>query len=238
MNAVAAIEKPFDGKNITPFDEVAGEIQDLYDEAKNWADGSPVETQAQCDALDLLDKSLLDAGRRLDLLRVAEKKPLDEQIDAIQARFNPYVQPKKGKVDLARSALNPLRAAWKKRLADDAAAVAEKARREAEEERRKADEAMRASAGNLEARERAEEQLATAKEAERFAAKKDKQATTGLGLRTSYHAELTDLNAAVKHYWPGHKQAFADLVLDIANREAGAGIEIPGFRIIEERKAL
>ena len=97
-------------RNITPFDELVLEIDDLFAEAANWADGSPVENQAQCDALDVLDKALLDAGKRLDALRVEEKRPLDEQVQAIQDRYNPFIQPKKGKVDLARSALNPVRA--------------------------------------------------------------------------------------------------------------------------------
>jgi len=236
MNALDP--KAFDGTNMTPFDEVVAEIEDLYAEAGNWADGSPIDNQAQCDALDVLDKSLLDAGKRLDALRVEEKRPLDEQVQAIQDRYNPFIQPKKGKVDLARSALNPLRAAWKDAERRRKEAEAAKARAEAEEEARKAEEAMRASAGNLAAREQAEEQVAYAKDAAKFAAEKDKAATTGLGLRTSYRAELTDLNAAIKHYWPLQRQAFADLVSDIANREAGAGVEIPGFRIIEERKAL
>lgn len=59
-------------KNITPFDEIVLEIEDLFAEAENWADGTSIENQAQCDALDVLDKSLLDAGKRLDALRVEE----------------------------------------------------------------------------------------------------------------------------------------------------------------------
>lgn len=232
----------FSGKNITPFDEVAIEIGDLYDEAKNWADGSPVESQAQCDALDALDESLFDAGKRLDALRVAEKRPLDEQIDAIQARYNPFIQPKKGKVDLARSALNPLRSAWKQRVAEEKAKAEEKARAEAEAERRKAEEMLRDSAaGDLDAREMAEEQLATAKEAERYAAKKHKEATTGLGLRTSYRPELTDLNAAIRHYWRASycRGDFESLVIRLATDDVRVGVRtIPGFTIHKEHKAL
>lgn len=237
MNAVATKEA-FDGKNITPFDEAVDTIQSLYDEAKNWADGSAIENQEQCDALDVLDKALMDAGKRLDGIRVSEKKPLDDQIDAIQARFNPFIQPKRGKVDMARAALNPIRAGWRQKVADERAAIAEKARLEFEEEQRKAREAMQASAGDLEAREAAERKLEDAKIAEADMKRTAKAATTGLRLRTTYHAELTDLGAAIKHYWPTHKQAFADLVLDIANRQAGAGIEIPGFRVIEEKRAI
>lgn len=226
-------------RNMTPFDEIVMEIDDLYAEAANWADGSPIESQEQCDALDALDKSLLDAGKRLDALRVEEKRPLDEQVQAIQDRYNPYVQPKKGRVDLARSCLNPLRAAWKEAERQRKAAAAEKARQEAEAERIKAEEAMRASAGNLVAREAAEEQVELAKEAEAFASRQEKRATTGLGLRTSYDVAVTDLNEAVKHYWKTNREDFAGLIRSLATSDVQLGIRsIPGITITEVRKAL
>lgn len=229
----------FDGKNITPFDEIADEIQALYDEAKNWADGSEIETQAQCDALDVLDKSLMDAGKKLDALRVAEKKPLDEQIDAIQARFNPFIQPKKGKVDMARSALSPLRTAFKDRERRRKEAIAQQARQEAEEAARKAQEAMRASAGNLEAREEAERVAHDAKLAEQDARRMAKVATTGVGLRTSYQTEIADLGEAIRHYWSTRRDRFAALVSDLADEDVRRGVRvIPGFTITEIKKAI
>lgn len=229
----------FTGKNSTPFDELVEEIQNLYDEARNWADGSPVETQAQCDALDVLDKALFEAGKRLDALRVEEKRPLDEQIDAIQARFNPFIQPKKGKVDLARGALNPLRAAWKEAERRRKEAIAEQARREADEARQKAEEAIRGSAGNLAAREEAERVLQDAKLAEADAKRTTKAATTGLGLRTEWRADLTDLSAAIKHYWSTDRVAFEELVKGLAAQDIAAGKrEIPGFAVTEHKRAL
>jgi hypothetical protein len=227
------------GGNMSPFDLAVAEFMDLYDEAKNWADGSAIESQEQCDALDKLDKALLGAGQKLDALRVEEKRPLDEQVQAIQDRFNPFIQPKKGKADLARSSLNPIRAAWKEAERQRKEAIALKARLEADEERRKAEEAIRASAGNLEARERAEEQLALANDAEGFASRREKAATTGLGLRTYYRPDLTDLSAAIKHYWASHRGEFEALVCRLAAEDVRAGKRtLPGFTIHEERKAL
>lgn len=226
-------------RNITPFDEIVMEIDDLYAEAGNWADGSPVESQEQCDELDRLDKLLLDAGKRLDALRVEEKRPLDEQVQAIQDRYNPYIQPKKGRVDLARSSLNAPRAAWKAKLLAEKLEREERARREAEEERRKAEEMMRASAGNLAAREAAEEQLELAKEAEAFAKREAKRATTGNGLRTSYEIEVSDLNAAIRHYWSIRRDDFSELVQSLATEDVRRGIrEIPGVTITEIKKAI
>ena len=226
-------------RNITPFDEIIIEIDDLYSEAANWADGSPIESQEQCDAIDDLDKKLLDASKRLDALRVEEKRPLDDQVQAIQDRYNPYIQPKKGRVDIARSCLNPVRAAWKAaqlKLKEEAAA---KARAEAEAEKRKAEEAIRASAGNLAAREAAEEQLATAKEAEKFATRQERRATTGTGLRTYYTASVTDVNAAIKHYWADRRGDFEALVLRLAQADVDRGLHaIPGITVTENKKAV
>lgn len=226
-------------RNITPFDEVALEIEDLFEEAAHWADGSPVESQAQCDALDVLDKSLLDAGKRLDAIRVEEKRPLDEQVQAIQDRYNPFIQPKKGKVDLARSALNPVRAAWKERERVRKEAEAQKASEEAEAARVEAERLIRESSGNLVARVDAEHMLAGAELAERDAKKAVKAATTGLGLRKSYQVEVTDLNEAVKHYWKTNRDDFSTLIAGLAMGDVQRGARaIPGCTITEIRKAL
>jgi hypothetical protein len=237
--SVTGNERIHPGANMSPFDVTVAELLELYDEAKNWADGSAIENQAQCDALDALDKALLAISQKLDAMRIEEKRPLDERVQEIQDRYNPFIQPKRGKVDLARSSLNPIRAAWKEAERQRKEALALKARIEAEEERRKAEEALRASSGNLEQRERAEEQLGMAKEAERFAERQEKRATTGLGLRTTYVPKLTDLNAAIKHYWAARREDFETLVQNLAAADVRAGKrQIPGFTIEEERKAL
>jgi hypothetical protein len=240
MNAIATkTEEPAILRNMTPFDEVVIEIEDLFAEASNWADGSAIENQAQCDALDVLDKALLDAGKRLDALRVEEKRPLDEQVQAIQDRYNPFIQPKKGKVDLARASLNPLRAAWKERERQRKEAEAQKAREEAEAARIEAQRLMRESAGNLTARVDAEHMLSGAKLAERDAKRATKAAETGNGLRTSYEARLSDRNAAISHYWSRMPAAFERLVTDLADDDVRRGARsIPGFEIIEIRKAI
>ena len=226
-------------RNITPFEELSLEAEDLYAEAKNWADGEPIQTQAQCDALDKLDKAIADVVKRLDALRVEEKAPLDEQVQAIQDRYNPLIQPKKGKLVLAREALNGPRAAFKAEQARIKEDAARKAREEEERLRRDAEEAIRASAGNLEAREQAEEKLALANDAAAFAKREERRATTGLGLRTTYRAELTDLNVAIKHYWAAKRDEFSTLVQQLAADDVRSGKrEIPGFIIHEEKKAL
>lgn len=226
-------------RNITPFDEICMEIDALYDEAKNWADGAAIETQDQHDAAEKVRDALHDAGKRADEMRKEEKRPLDEQIKAIQDRYNPLIQPKKGKVDVAKAALGDLLAEWRRKIAAEKEAAAEAARLEAEAKRRAAEEAIQSSRGDIDAREEAEAMLAEAKGAERQAKRADKAVTTGTGLRTYYHAELTDLDAAVRHYWSRDREAFQKLVSDLAARDVRAGKrEIPGFHVAEDRRAI
>ncbi|WP_425087804.1 hypothetical protein [Stappia sp.] len=214
------------------------EIGALYDEARNWADGAAIETQDQHDAAEKVRDAIHDAGKRADEMRKEEKRPLDEQIKAIQDRYNPLIQPKKGKVDVAKAALGDLLAEWRRKIAAEKEAAAEAARLEAEAKRRVAEEAIQSSRGDIDAREEAEALLTDAKAAEKQAKRADKAATTGKGLRTHWSAELVDLDAAVRHYWSRNREAFERLVQELANADVRAGKrDIPGIRVIEEKRA-
>jgi hypothetical protein len=224
------------GNNPPAYLAVFEEIDDLYGEAKNWADGAAIESEAQHDTVSSIRDQIHELGKRADELRVEEKRPLDEAAKAIQDRYNPYIQPKKGKVDLAKAALGDLLAAWRKRVADEKAEAARLAREEADRIAAAAQEAIRASSGNLESREKAEELLQEAKAHERHAKRQDKAATTGLGLRTTWKSELVDEAAALDHYYPLYREAFLDLVRGYAAADARGGArKIPGFRVYEER---
>lgn len=232
-NAMA--QKVDDRRNMTPFDEVVFEIDELYDEAKNWADGAAIESQEQCDALDALDKALLAADKKREAIRKDEARPFDDGKAAVQAKHNPV----KDKVARARDVLNKPRSVWKAKIEAEKRARAEQAAREAEVERQKAIEAMRASAGDLEAREEAERQLELAKEAEAFAKREDKRANTGNGLRTYWVATMPDPREAVRSMWAQNPQAFIDLAQELADKAVRSGTrEIAGFEITEQKKAI
>lgn len=238
MNTAAIIDPP-KTHNQSPFDLISQEIEDLFGEAKNFADGAPIANQEMHDAIERLYDGLHDAGKRLEELRVAEKKPLDDQVDAIQKRYNPYVQAKKGKVALGKDALGTLLAAWRTEQARQKAAIAAAKAKEAEEARLAAEKAIRASGGNLEARVEAEEVLAHAKSLERDAKRSDKAATTGLGLRTIWLCEVTDIDAALDHYYPLAAEAFKQLAEELARVDVSMGKrEIPGFRVFSEKRAV
>ncbi len=214
------------------------EIDDLYDEAKNWADGEAISSQEMHDAIEKLYNGLHEAGKKADDLRKADKKPLDVKIDEIQKLYNPYIQPKKGKVDLAKSTLGALLAPWRQKVADDKAAIAAKQASEAAEAKRLAEEAIRSSSGNLAAREEAEELLADAKKLERGAKRADKAATTGTGLRSVWVTTLVDEEAAMEWAWGRAKSE----VLAVAQRNAEEAVRggvrsLPGFKIEEQKVA-
>jgi hypothetical protein len=226
------------GNNQPPDAIVFEEIQTLFDEAKNWADGEPITTEEQHDAVTNLYDGLHDAGKRADELRKDEKKPLDDEIKNIQDRYNPYIQPKKGKVDLGKAALGDMLAKWRAAVARQKEEVARLAREEADRKAAEAQAAIRASSGNLAERETAEELLKEAKQADRFAKRQDKAATTGTGLRSVWIATLQDADAALDWAYGRDPVRFTELVQQMANEAVRTGVRsVPGFVVAEEKRA-
>jgi hypothetical protein len=220
---------------IDPIDDALTLINDLYDEAKNFADGEAIASQEMHDTVTALYDAIHDAGKAADALRVEAKKPLDDAIKEIQDRFNPAIQPKKGQVDRAKASLGELLAAWRKRVADEKARVAREAAIEAERLAAIAREAMAASAGNLSAREDAENLVKEAAAVGRFA----KAATKGpTGLRSVWKAELVDEDKALDWCFSRDPDAFRALVQSQADTVVRAGMRmVPGFRVFETKVA-
>lgn len=225
------------GNNRAPHELLFDEIQDLFDEAKNWADGEPITSEQMHDAVTKLYDGLHDAGKRADELRKEEKKPLDDEIKNIQDRFNPYIQPKKGKVDLGKAALGDMLASWRAAVAKKKEDAARLAREEADRKIAEAQAAIRASSGNLAEREVAEELLTEAKQADRFAKRQDKAATTGTGLRTVWIAKLQDAEAGLDWAYGRDPVRFTELVQQMANEAVRTGARsVPGFVVSEEKR--
>lgn len=222
----------------TPFELISVEINDLFDEAKTWADGEPIADEATHDAVTKIYDMIHDAGKRADAMRVEEKKPHDDAAKAVQAKYNPFVQKDKGKVDMAKAELNKLLAAWRARVAAEKAAEAARVAAIAAAEQAKARAALAASAGNLEARVEAEQQVEQAKAWGAAAKRADKAATTGLGLRTVWTATLMDSATALDWAFERDPARFTALVQDMANEAVRMGVRtIPGFVVTETKVA-
>lgn len=234
----------------TPFDALRINLDDLLLEARNWADGTPAEKQEQVDEIARLIDDLSAGAKAMEAERVAEKKPLDDQIQAIQDRYNVYLAPLKnkapGKVPLAVEALNAAKRPFLLKLEAELEEQRRKAREEAEAKAREAAEAARqADASDLAAREEAEAKIKAAEEAERLAREADKAKAhahgggRAQGLRIRRVAVVTDLNAAIRFYWRENPHPFADLIQKLADDDArqnrcvaeGHGVEFREERI-------
>tara|TARA_R110002074_G_C12558458_1_gene667663 strand:+ start:42520 stop:43272 length:753 start_codon:yes stop_codon:yes gene_type:complete len=228
---------------LTPYEQSQKEINDLYDEAKQWLDGEPITTQAHADSLGLLAGMLLEAKQRAETRRKEEAKPFDDGKAEVQSRYNPLIKDKTGKVDMARDAckkaLQPFLDAEQARI--DAEAKA--AREAAEEAQRKAQEALRASTPDNLAEREAAEALLTESNKLQAAAKKAEGTTakvsgTGRALsqRTRYVAEIMDPILVVRHYWKIAQPEIEAFLLSLAQQDVTAGIRnIAGVRVIEEK---
>lgn len=218
-------------------------LDDLVLEARNWADGTPVETAEQDEAVSKLIDELREAAKLAEARRVEEKKPLDEQITAIQERYNEYIAPKQnkkpGKVTKAIEALLALVQPYRARIAAEKAAAAEAARLEAQRVADEAAAAIRASnPADLSERDEAEALVEAAAEAQKAAARATKAAATGTGLTTYYEAVLTDRRAAIIHYMNAQPDEFVSLVQRLADTDVRAGKrQIPGFTVEERKRA-
>lgn len=233
--------------NATPFDLIVESIEDLIGEARNYADGSPVETQGQADDVSRIIEGLNLNAKALDAERVVEKAPLDKQIAAIQDRYNIWIADRKNKtpgkvfkaVDALKASLQP----YLTKLDAEKREAEVIARQAAEKAAWDAAEAMRAAAANdLQAREEAEALIADAEAAQKVAkaAAGDKAHATGgsraMGLRSVWKATRDNTQTAARHYWSVNPNAFDALVQRLADDDVRAGKRsIPGFTITEER---
>ena len=224
-----------------PFDAFSLHIEELIENAKQFLDGEPIDTQGQADDVGKLLDMIRTAKKDADKERAAEKKPHDDAAKAVQARWKPLLDRCDIAADTAKKALVP----WLEHLEAQQRAEAAKAREEAEKARQGALEAERAaSAANLEAIERVELARKEAEQAERAANRADKAkahakgGSRAIGLRSYWIAELVDPVEALKHYKQTQPELLKAWLLDQAQKDANAGKRaIPGFVINEDRRA-
>lgn len=227
--------------NAPPVEAMGMHIEDLFDEAKNFLDGSGVTTQAEADGVSKLLDDVRKAKNDAEKQRVVEKKPHDDAAAAVQAAWRPLTAKCDLVADTCKKALAPFLEAKEAAQRAEAARVAKAA-----EEARSAALAARQAApvADLAAREDAERLDAIARDAEKLAAKAGKvkaHATGGsraVGLRTSYVAQVTDYHAFSKWAWANRRADYEEWLSELAGQEAKRGdIGIPGLLITPERKA-
>ncbi|PWE26736.1 hypothetical protein C4N9_20755 [Pararhodobacter marinus] len=175
-----------------PIDEINAAHEAIREEAENWLDGSPVESEDQMKAVDELRKGAREWRMALEAGEKSAAAPLHDAWKAEKARWAPTIEDakriEKGLVALVDS--------FKRALAAQKAEAERKAREEAEAKMRAAQEAARAAdAANIEAQREADRLQAEAEAAQKAAARASKDTVKGLRTVTLY--EIEDHRAAL-----------------------------------------
>ena len=260
-HAIGANNPPEETPVITPFDAHKTNIEDLFLEAKNWVDGTPIESQEQADKVQELLRKTQEAHAAADASRADEKKPHDDAAKAVQEKYAPLIadnKGQKGKTVLAVAALKGAITKWLVHL-DELREAEAKRQRDAAEEAAAAARALVQEAnetGDLAAIEQAEVAIVEAKAMDRNAGRvenarpqagggygravglRDNWVITGFAPVTVDGKEVDGETALLRHYWTVNKPALVAAALQIARQEVLNGKRtIPGLIIQNDRKA-
>lgn len=222
-----------------PFEAHKIALEDDFTEARNWADGTALASQAQADELSFLIDRLRKGQKAADEARAAEKRPLDEQVKAIQAKWKPLLD----KADMVIAACKRTLAPWLQALEAEKQRLAAEARRVAEEAAQKAVDAARAAdPANLEEQERVEALVESARDAQKGAKRAEGDRAQAIGgsramsLRSVWTASMADPVAAARWAWVAHHPECEAFFLTLAEKDVRAGArKLDGFAITEER---
>ena len=227
-----------------PFWLVKSEVDDLYQEAKNWLDGEKVSDPRTAEAIATLLNMLRDAGKKADEEFTKEKAPHLAAGRVVDDKWRPIKTMVKTATDACKKALG----AWQAKVDEAQRAHAEAARKLAEETRLAAEEAARKAQESADLKA-AEEAIAAAElarqaeigaqSAENATPKVKNRAGKAIGLRTYYIPTLNDPVLAIRHFWPAHRDEFSEVLTRLANEAIRSGVrEIPGFTITEEKRSV
>ncbi|WP_422049887.1 hypothetical protein [Shimia sp.] len=175
-----------------PIDEALAPYSDAIEEAQNWLDGEPVQTEDQMKAVDALLKQIRTAGTDLAKAEKSETAPLHDAWKAEKARWKPTID------DIARikTGLTALVGDFKKELAAKKEEEKRATYTEAQRLEREAQEkAASAVDGDLESQREADAAKEQAMQAQKNASAANKD--TVKGMRTVQKHEITDHKAAL-----------------------------------------
>ena len=190
-----------------PIDTALAHHADTLDEAANWLDGTPVETEAQMNAVDALIKAMKAARKDVDTARDACTKPLNDAWKAEIARWKPT----QDDLDLQVKGLVSLVDGFKRKLAAEKEAARQAAWAASEAARREAEAKIAAAdAGNIEAQRAAKAAMDAADLARAQAAVAQKD--TVKGLRSYDMHEIVDYRAAINWIAVNDKPAMKEFI--------------------------
>ena len=217
----------------SPIEVVQAQYDDIISEAQNWADGEPVQTEAQ---ILVVDKVLKEFKTYRTALAAAAKEitdPLHKVWKAAVADVKLHTDD----ADRIQAAVVAAVAPIKKRLDDEKAEAIRKSQQEAWEATRKARETTeRANAASIEDQRAAADAQAEAEalQAKANAARKD----TIKGMRTVTHYEVTDHKALLNWIAVNRRDAMTAFIdawaKDNHRNETGAA----GLRVWTTKEAF
>jgi len=230
----------------TPLEAHTANIDDLYEEAHNWLDGTPIENQGQADEVTRLLDLAKKAGKAADTQRAAEKKPHDDAAKVVQAAWKPLVD-KASRVETGTKAAI---GKWLVKVQEAQRAAAAEANRVAEAiaAKARAEHMAAAQSGNLSAIEDAEQGIKDAKAAEREAVRADKAKpaakvegmTRGVGLTTVWDVALSgedgDAQALARHFWQTKRAEVMEFYMGLARTDVRLGARVIPGTVITSRQ--
>ena len=196
----------------------AATMRELAIEAESWLTGADIRDDDAASKLTAFLDRVIEAERSAKAAKEAEYRPVKAMLDGITAAWKPVLDEATRIRDVAR----PVLTKWQRHKDELARQVAEQARLEAEAKRKAAEEAMRASAGDLEARRAAEELTEKAKTHEIAARAIAKQPTRlkvggrSIQMRKRYDAVVVDgepsADRVIAYLWQDFERVWREVL--------------------------
>lgn len=214
-----------------PIDEALAPYADAIAEAENWLDGTPVETEAQMNAVDAIIKDIRSAKSSLAKAKKSETAPLHDIWKAEIARWKPTEDDVERRLKGLAAAVDP----FKRRL------IAEKeaAKRAAYEETQRKEREAREAAAKSDASDYAAATEAARLQTEATAAKKAAAVAnkdTVKGMRTVTRHAIDDHKAALHDIAANHRDALTMFIEQFVASNHKK-FTIAGVRVWTEKEA-
>ncbi len=246
MNAETMPGIGHNGAPADPLDAISIHVESLFETAQGFLNGEPIASEEEAADVAKLIADTRQIKADAEAIRKSEAKPFDDGKAAVQARWTPITDDKKGRCALIIQTALRVQTAWLAKVEAKKQEEARLARVAAEEAQAKAIELQRAAdATNLEARAAADAAIEEAAALDRVANRAEKskaQAKGGeakaIGLVSVWSATITDRRAALNYYIQRNPDDFVELIQSLADHEARHGPRnAAGVDFKEERVA-
>jgi len=214
-----------------PIDAITGAYNTDREEAENWADGAPVENEAQMKEVDALRAAMRQCRLDLEAGQKDATKPLHAIYKAELDRWKPTIEDTKRIESCLVSTVN----VFKQKLAVEKAEAERKAWEETNRLRREAEaKAASANAADVEAQREVAASKQAVIDAENAARATAKEAPKGM--RKTTHFEVENMRELVIWIANNDKEAMATFATEYA-RKNHKTTSMTGVRVWESKEA-